>query len=110
PLPSWSQPSSPKPALWGGRRAASRSSFRQCSPVKLLAERGVFVVRALDEAAFRVVTEQAAAGMFQPPTGWPMHHCGTYRWSFLTLSSAFQGRGPLTVLLLNVLAPRWFSR
>jgi hypothetical protein len=28
---------------------------------------------------------------------------------FLDSSSAFQGRGPLTVLLLNVLAPRGFS-
>jgi hypothetical protein len=27
---------------------------------------------------------------------------------FLDSSSAFQGRGPLTVLLLNVLAYRWF--
>ena len=45
PPPSWSRPSSPSPSPGGGRRAASRSSCRQCSPVKLLVERGVFVVR-----------------------------------------------------------------
>jgi hypothetical protein len=65
---------------------------------------------ALDDAAFRVAN-RAGLGEFVSSAN-RLAHVPIWHMSigFLDSSSASQGRGPSTVLLLNVLAHRWFSQ